>query len=44
MKNTGGCVDEIISGNLIKNLEITYFIAESAEEAVNKAFELCKSI
>ena len=44
VKNTGGCVDEIISGNLMKNLDINYYIAESAEEAVSKAFEICKSI
>jgi uncharacterized protein (TIGR00725 family) len=39
MKGTGGCVDEIINGNLMQNIESSYFIANSAEEAVKKAFE-----
>lgn len=40
VKNTGGCVDEIINGHLMQNVESHYYIANSAEEAVEKAFEL----
>ena len=43
IKGTGGCVDEIINGNIMQNIENTYFIVSSAEEAVEKAFELIKS-
>jgi uncharacterized protein (TIGR00725 family) len=39
MKGTGGCVDEIINRNLMQNIESTYYIANSAEEAIKKAFE-----
>lgn len=40
MKGTGGCVDEIINGNIMQNIESHYYVASSAEEAVQKAFEL----
>ena len=40
IKGTGGCVDEIISGRLMQNIESHYYVANSAEEAVEKAFEL----
>jgi uncharacterized protein (TIGR00725 family) len=40
IKGTGGCVDEIINGNLMQDVESHYYIASSAEEAVEKAFEL----
>ncbi len=40
IKGTGGCVDKIISGNLMQDMGSTYYIANSAEEAVEKAFEL----
>jgi uncharacterized protein (TIGR00725 family) len=40
IKGTGGCVDEIINGKLMQDIESTYYIANSAEEAVEKAFEL----
>lgn len=43
VKGTGGCVDEIINGNIMQNIENTYHVANSAEEAVEKAFELIKS-
>jgi uncharacterized protein (TIGR00725 family) len=39
IKGTGGCVDEIINGHLMQNIESHYFVANSAEEAVEKAFE-----
>jgi len=40
IKGTGGCVDKIISGNLMQDMDSTYYIANSAEEAVEKTFEL----
>ena len=40
IKGTGGCVDQIINGNLMQDIEYHYFIANSAEEAVEKAFSL----
>ena len=40
IKGTGGCVDDIISGRLMQNIESHYYVANSAEEAVEKAFEL----
>lgn len=40
IEGTGGCVDKIISGNLMQDIDSTYYIANSAEEAVKKAFEL----
>ena len=40
IKGTGGCVDEIINGKLMQDVESTYYVANSAEEAVEKAFEL----
>lgn len=42
IKGTGGCVDGIINGNLLQNEYSSYHIANSAEEAVEMAFELCK--
>jgi len=42
VKGTGGCVDEIINRNLMQNIEFRYHIADSANNAVEKAFELCK--
>ena len=44
IKGTGGSVDEIINGNLMKDEESTYHVANSAEEAVEKAFDLCKNL
>jgi uncharacterized protein (TIGR00725 family) len=40
IRNTGGCVDEVVNGNLMKNSNIC--VVDSAEEAVEKAFEFCK--
>jgi uncharacterized protein (TIGR00725 family) len=39
---TGGCVDELASGNLMKASESRLYVAGSAEEAVEKAFALCQ--
>ncbi len=44
IRGTGGIVDEIINGNLLKNEYSPYHIVNSAEEAVEKAFELCENI
>lgn len=40
---TGGCVDEIISGRIMPQVQSTYTVARSAEEAVKTAFTLCKA-
>ena len=39
IRGTGGCVDDIISGRLMQDVESHYFVVNSAEEAVEKAFE-----
>jgi uncharacterized protein (TIGR00725 family) len=39
---TGGCVDELASGQLMKQSESRLSVASSAEEAVEKAFALCQ--
>ena len=41
VSGTGGCVDELASGNLMKHSEYRLHVAHSAEEAVEKAFSLC---
>lgn len=38
IKGTGGCVDEIINGNVMKGVESDYIVVDSAEEAVETAF------
>ena len=43
IKGTGGCVDEIINGKIMQNIENAYHIANSAEEAVEIAFNMIKS-
>jgi uncharacterized protein (TIGR00725 family) len=40
IKGTGGCVDEIIHGNIMQGVEYNFIIADSAEDAVKKAFEI----
>ncbi len=40
IKGTGGCVDKIINGLIMQNIESKYYVANSAEEAVEKAFEI----
>lgn len=42
IKGTGGIVDKIINGELIKEIKTVYYIVESAEKAVEKAFESIK--
>ena len=40
IKGTGGCVDEIITGCIMQNIESEYYVVDSAEEAINKAIEI----
>ena len=40
IKGTGGCVDEIVNGQIMRDIESTYHIVNSAEDAVEKAFEI----
>lgn len=40
VKGTGGCVDEVVDRNLMQGVEYRYFVVTSAEEAVDKAFEI----
>jgi uncharacterized protein (TIGR00725 family) len=40
IKGTGGCVDEIVNGQIMRDIESTYHIVNSAEDAVEKAFEV----
>jgi len=42
IRGTGGCVDDIVTGNLMQNVESTYHVVNSAEEAVRTAFGLCE--
>jgi uncharacterized protein (TIGR00725 family) len=39
---TGGCVDELASGNLMKASESRLYVVGSADDAVEKAFALCQ--
>lgn len=39
IKGTGGCVDEIINKKILQDCESNYCIVDSADEAVEKAFE-----
>ena len=39
---TGGCVDELASGNLMRHSEVKLSVASCAEEAVEKAFVLAQ--
>jgi len=39
IKGTGGCVDDIINRHLLQDIESHYYVVDSAEEAVKKAFE-----
>lgn len=39
IKGTGGCVDEIINGNIMQGVEYSFIVTDSAEDAVKKAFE-----
>lgn len=40
IKGTGGCVDEIINGSIMQGIEYNFIVANTAEEAVTKAFEI----
>ncbi|KYK21840.1 hypothetical protein AYK25_07825 [Thermoplasmatales archaeon SM1-50] len=41
LAGTGGCVNELASGRLMKESEGLLYVAWSADEAVKKAFSLC---
>jgi len=43
IKGTGGCVDELINGNVMQNIENTFIVVNTAEDAIEKAFELIKT-
>jgi uncharacterized protein (TIGR00725 family) len=36
---TGGCVDELARGSLMRESEVQWFVASSAQDAVDKAFQ-----
>jgi len=40
IKGTGGCVDDLVNGQIMQDIESTYHIVNSAEAAVEKAFEI----
>ena len=40
ISDTGGCVDEIVKKNIMQHIESNYFVVNSAQEAVTRAFEL----
>ncbi len=40
IKGTGGCVDEIINGCIMQNIESEYYVVNSAEDAIDKAKEI----
>ena len=44
IRGTGGCVDEITKGCLMQNIESKYYIVDSAEEAVDKAYNLIQKL
>jgi hypothetical protein len=41
VQGTGGCVDELAQGKLMRETEVCCTIAHSAEDAVDKAFQRC---
>ncbi|HVQ00389.1 MAG TPA: TIGR00725 family protein [Candidatus Thermoplasmatota archaeon] len=41
VEGTGGCVDELVRGNLMKESEMRWIVAHSSEDAVEKAFFCC---
>jgi hypothetical protein len=43
IRGTGGCVDELIEGHLMKHSEAPFYVKNSAQKAVEKAFELLKT-
>lgn len=42
IRGTGGCVEEIIKGNIMQNIESNFYVVNSAEESVKKAFQLIR--
>jgi hypothetical protein len=43
VKGTGGIVDQIINKEIMQGIESNYYVANSAEEAVEKAFEIIQN-
>jgi len=43
VKGTGGIVDQIINKDIMQDIESNYYVANSAEEAVEKAFEIIEA-
>jgi uncharacterized protein (TIGR00725 family) len=41
VQGTGGVVDELVQGNLMRESEIQWIVARSSEDAVEKAFQCC---
>jgi uncharacterized protein (TIGR00725 family) len=41
VEGTGGCVDELAKGKLMRQSETHWIVAQSAEDAVEKAFQCC---
>lgn len=41
VEGTGGCVDELVQGNFIRQTGVSFYVVRSAEEAVERAFALC---
>ncbi len=41
IRGTGGCVDELAAKRIMQYVESTFYVVDSAKEAVDKAFELC---
>jgi uncharacterized protein (TIGR00725 family) len=41
VQGTGGCVDELVKGNLMRESEMRWIVARSSEDAVEKAFQCC---
>ncbi len=41
VQGTGGCVDELARGGLMRESEMHWTLAQSAEDAVAKAFQCC---
>jgi uncharacterized protein (TIGR00725 family) len=42
IRGTGGVVDKIVEGNLLNYIESTYWVVDSANDAIKKVFELLK--
>ena len=41
VQGSGGCVDELVQGSLMRESEMRWMVAGSAQDAVEKAFRCC---